>query len=448
MMRRRGWIVLLALALAQPVGADIPRPDRDRQQDRFAEVVEIGPIDSRPPVREAVSRAGAGRLPEGVIVETEVSRLDPVQRDLFLVTQTILDPARQLRGVEVHRPEGVGFDVRPLSVAQDTVEIDGRQVHRRHYRWAVQALRAGEQVLAYSRIDFDLIGLAQSRFAWIPAARRLEVVPLPPHLPEYLPVTPSLTVQDRGVGALTAGEPGAWRLRVSGRGLSAEAVRRMLTEQLVAPAGLRLGEPEVREVDPGDEAAELVSGWDVRIPLLPSAEAGDDARREARLPALRLPYLRPVAGGDWPVELAWTTTEPRSIRWQVPVAERRLAALLGAVPWVIAALVGAGALWRGGGRLLRWRRARTDWRAARRRLLAAEDLWALRRDLQEVLAGLPEPISPLGQSRLVAREAPTAFIEAVAELDRSCFAAARSDGLPVEALRGRLADTLPPSWFR
>jgi hypothetical protein len=449
MTPRQGSGVLLALLLAAGnVGADIPRPEGDRGLDRLAEPVELGPIDPRPPVRQAVSRDGAGRLPEGVIVETEVGRLDPLQRDLFLVSQTILDPERQLRGLQVHRPEGVGFDVRPLSVTQESVEIDGRQVPRWHYRWAVQALRAGEQVLAFSRIDFDLVGLAQSRFAWVPVARRLEVAPLPPHLPEYLPVTDSLRVQDQGVADLVAGEPGVWRLQVGARGLSAEALRRMLADQLVAPPGLRLEEPEVRKAVAANEGDGLVSVWEVRIPLLPGAEAGDVARREARLPALRLAYLRPGAAGDWPVKLAWTTVESRTVAWQAPLAERRLAALLSAWPWLVVALVAAGALWMGGGRLLRWRRARADWRAARRRLLAAEDPRHLRRELQARLAGLPEPIVPLQRSRLVAREAPEAFVEAVAALDRACFAAHRAPVPALDELRDRLSRTLPRRWFR
>ena len=298
----RTLLVLFALAWTLPSLADIPRPDRDRESDRFAESVEIGPIQPLPPIKAVVSREGAGRLPEGVIVETEVSRLEPIQRDQFVVTQTIIDPARRLRGMEVHRPEGEGLDARPLSVSEDTVEIDGRQVPRRHYRWAVQALRPGDLILRFARIEFDLVGLAQSRFAWVPVARQLEAVALPPHLPEYLPVTPALTVQNRGVGSLVAGEPGSWRLRISGRGLSAAAVERMLDAQLVAPPGLRLERASVREIEPTGEDVELISAWQVSIPVLPAAEATPDGRREARLPALRLPFLRPGGDGEWPAD--------------------------------------------------------------------------------------------------------------------------------------------------
>jgi len=446
----RAFVLMLALAWALSATADIPRPDRDRERDRFAESVEFGPIQPLAPVAETVSREGAGRLPEGVIVETEVTRLAPIQRDRFVVTQTILDPARRLRGMEVHRPEGEGLDARPLSVTEGTVEIDGRQVPRRHYRWAVQALRPGELILRFARIEFDLVGLAQSRFAWIPVARRLEAAALPPHLPEYLPVTPVLTLQNEGVGPLTAGEPGAWRLRISGRGLSAEAVERMLAAQLVAPPGLRLEPPSIREVDPGGDDAELVSAWQVSIPLLPATEATADGRREAQLPALRLPYLRPGGDGDWPAELVFATVEPTTVTWQAPVAEQRLAQLRQALPWVLAGLIGLGLLWLAGGRLWRWWRARSAWRAAQARLLSAEGPAELRRRLRETLAALPRPIHPPQRERLVDRGAPAAFLTALAELDRLCFAgdAVESAERSFAGVRAGLAESLPARWFR
>ena len=446
----RALLVLFAVAWTLPSGADIPRPDRDRESDRFAESVELGPIQPLAPVEAAVSRDGAGRLPEGVIVETEVTRLEPIQRDRFVVTQTIIDPARRLRGMEVHRPEGDGLDARPLSVTEDTVEIDGRQVPRRHYRWAVQALRPGELILRFARIEFDLVGLAQSRFAWIPVARQIEAVALPPHLPEYLPLTPELSVENEGVGSLVAGEPGAWRLRVSGRGLSAEALERMLAAQLVAPSGLRLESPAIREVDPAGGDVELISAWQVSIPLLPTAEASADGRREARLPSLRLPYLRPGGGGDWLAELAFATIEPTTVTWDAPVAEQRWTALRQALPWALVGLLGLVFIWLAGRRLWRGWQARAAWLAARTRLLEAEGPADLRRRLQAMLAALPQPIHPLQRERLVERGAPEAFLNALADLDRLCFAgdADGSTDRSFDDVRAALTESLPRRWFR
>ena len=449
-------LLLGLVAIARPLWADIPLPKADRETDRFAEVVELGPIEPLPPIARLTSEAGAGRLPEGVIVTTEVSRLEPVQRQIFLVTQTILDPARQLRDVEVHRPEGEGIDARPLAVTRDTVDIDGRLVDRRHYRWAVQALRGGELRLRFSRIDFEVVGRAQSEYAFVPVARRLEVVELPAHLPAYLPVTPGLVIEQVGVDPLVAGEPGGWHFRVRGEGLSAAALSRLIEAQLVAPPGLRLGMPAIHALS--EEAAEPPAGeepvsalartWQVDISLLPSVDGGADGRREARLPALRLPYVDPHASEPG-AGLAYTRLAERSVAWEAEPAERRLAALWAALPWVLAGLVvmvGSGLGGRWGWR--RWRVWRA-WRSARVRLSSAGEPEALRRQLLAELDSLPMPVRPVSRERLARRGAPEAWLAALASLESWCFDPERhpqSDEF--EAVRQVLAAKLPRRWFR
>ena len=449
--------VLLGLVVvARPLWADIPLPKADRETGRFAEVVELGPIEPLPPVARATSRAGAGRVPEGVIVTTEVGLLEPVQRQIFLVTQTILDPARQLRDVEVHRPEGEGIDVRPLEVTRDTVEIDGRIVDRRHYRWAVQALRGGELRLRFSRIDFEVVGSAQSEFAFVPVARRLDVRELPAHLPSYLPVTPGLVIEQAGVAELVAGEPGRWRFRVRGEGLSAEALSRLIDVQLIAPPGLRLGRAAIHAL--ADEAAEPLAGekrvsalattWQVDISLLPSVDGGVDGRREARLPALRLPYIDP--GLTEPgTELAYTRLDAQAVVWEAEPKTRRLAALWADLPWLLAGLavvVALGMAGRWG--WLRWQ-AWLAWRSASTRLLACDEVTKLRRQLLAELDALPRPVRPITRERLAGLGAPDAWLAALASLESWCFAPERCPPpAEFEATREVLATKLPRRWYR
>ncbi len=447
--------VLLALLLSAPVAADIPRPDRDRDRDGLAEQVELGPIDPLSAIAERVSRDGAGRLPRGVIVETEVAAIEPVQRETFLVTQTILDPSRQLRGVEVHRPSGPAVDARVLEAGQDTVEIEGRRVNRRYYRWAVQALRPGEVTLEFARIEFDVVGVAQTEYAWLPVARRLEVTRLPAHWPEYLPVSSELSLTQPEVTELVAGEPGEWRFDVIGEGLSAKAIERLLRAGLTAPAGLRMDEPSIRRApdqSPAEDKGPLADVWEVRLSLLPSTEGGADGNREARLPAVTVPYVDPRAveasTETAAVELEYTGLDERTVTWQAEPAERRLAALRAALPWAAAALLAlvvAGLI----GRIaLRWLRAHRDWRRARRELLTAADVDALRERLARRLAALPRPMSNPTRSELAARGAPGEWIEARATLDRLRFASEPGDEDAFRAARATLAESLPPHWFR
>ncbi len=455
--RRFLLLALVGLTLiAAPVRADIPLPKPDRETDRFAEVVELGAIEPLLPVARVSSQAGAGRLPEGVIVTTEVSRLEPVQRQVFLVTQTILDPARQLREVEVHRPEGEGIDARPLAVTRDTVEIDGRLADRRHYRWAAQALRGGDLRLRFSRIDFEVVGSAQSEYAFVPVARRLEVVELPAHLPSYLPVTPGLIVEQAEIGPLVAGEPGSWRFRVRGEGLSEEALSRLIGAQLVAPPGLRLGTLDIHALSSESAASSavaervspLAATWQVNISLLPSVDGGADGRRQAQLPALRLPYLDPRA--DEPgTELAYARLAAEQVVWEAEPATRRLAALWVALPWFLVGVIGAlglGLAGRWGWR--RWQCQRA-WRAARGRLRATDGAVALRRQLLLELNTLPDPVRPMTRERLARRGAPQAWLAALASLESWCFDPRRSPDLAeFEAVRQVLAAQLPTRWFR
>ncbi|WP_372591758.1 hypothetical protein [Guyparkeria sp.] len=442
--------VLLALGGSLPAIADIPRPDRDGERGGFAERVELGPIEPLPAITEPVSREGAGRPPRGVIVETEVTAMDPVQRETFLVTQTILDPARQLRGVEVHRPEGRGVDTQVLGVTQDTVEIDGRRVVRRHYRWAVQALRGGEVTLEFQRIDFDVVGRAQSEFAWVPVARRLAVEPLPAHLPEYLPVTPELELRDTQIGELVAGEPGEWRFVVVGEGLSEKALEQLLRAQLIAPTGLRIDEPSIR-LAPDQARAEsmgaLADAWEVRFSILPAVTGGGDGAREARLPAVDLPYIDPTV--DKPgTAIDYARSEAQTVRWQAEPAEQRLDAIRAALPWVLAGLAGLvllGLIARAG---FRWWSARRDWRRAQQELRSAAGPQALRERLSRVLAGLPQPMVSPVRSALLARGAPTEWLEARSTLEHLRFAGDGADEDTFRASRETLARSLPAGWFR
>ena len=448
--------VLLGLvAMTRPLWADIPLPKADRETDRFAEVVELGPIEPLPPVARVTSRVGAGRLPDGVIVTTEVGRLEPVQRQTFLVTQTILDPARQLRDVEVHRPEGEGIDARPLAVTRDTVEIDGRLVDRRHYRWAVQALRGGELRLRFSRIDFEVVGRAQSEYAFVPVARRLEVRELPAHLPSYLPVTPGLVIEQAGVSPLIAGEPGNWHFRVRGEDLSAEGLSRLIDAQLVAPPGLRLGTPAIHalpdEAGPAagaESVSPLATTWQVDISLLPSVDGGVDGRREARLPALRFPYIDPRVAEPGE-ELADTRLDARPVVWEAEPTTLRLAALRAALPWLLAGLVAvvglaAAARW-GWRRWQSWRR----WRSARQRLLACDTAASLRAQLLAELDALPAPVRPVTRERLARRGAADAWLADLDSLESWCFDPERRPSPDAfAAARQGLAANLPRSWFR
>lgn len=373
------------------------------------------PIVPLPPTEDLVSASGAGELPEGVTVETDIAPTAGglLVRAPFLVTLTILDRTRSLTDHSLHRPHGDAFVTRRISIDQKLVNLNGRLVNRYVYRFAVTPLQPGSAVLSFAEMTFRTVGSGETPYTFMPVARQLSIRPLPGYWPEYLPVAPKLSIQADALPPLSAGQPVDWHLRVTGEGLTEQALQKMLDEQLLSPAHLRVGTPEIRLATdtpvPADDR--LAETYSIRIPLLP-APAGQDTT-EAKLPDLRLPYLdsRAVEPGQ---QLRYATLAPQTLHW-APSTGQRVLGGIGYWWWrtgVMLLLLYAGAY---GIRDLRRRwTIRQHYRAAQARLAACADPQALLRTLRQE-TGLPS----LG--RMIDQAPNPRFMAAVKALDRLCY---------------------------
>lgn len=388
----------------QPKAITPPEPPKDP-----------GPITPLLPTADLVSEAGAGQLPEGVSVTTTVTPPPAgiLLRAPFLVTLTILDKARSLADYGLHRPHGDAFVTRRISIDQKLVTLDGRLVNRYVYRFAVTPLQPGPAVLSFAEMTFRTVGDSQTRYAFMPVARNLTIRPLPAFWPEYLPVAPDLVIQATPLPELTSGQPVDWHLKVTGEGLTEQALLKILGEQLISPTGLRLGEPEIRLATdapiPSDDP--LAETFSIRIPLLPDP-AGQDAIG-ARLPELRLPFIdsRATEPGQ---ALSYSVLPAQAIHWTPPM--RAQVAQMARYWWwrillILAILYAAGHGVRDLSRRLSVRRRR---RHAQARLAQAPDPHTLLVDLRQI-TGLPT-------LRQMIDAAPNPrFMAALRTLDRLCY---------------------------
>lgn len=436
---------IMASTLPQAQAFDIPTPANQPQARPPTEPPkDLGPITPLPPTADLVSEAGAGQLPEGVSVMTEVAPPPPaglLLRAPFLVTLTILDKTRSLTDHTLHRPHGDAFVTRRISIDQKLVTLDGRLVNRYVYRFAVTPLQPGPVVLSFAEMTFRTVGGSQTRYAFMPVARNLTIRPLPSFWPEYLPVAPDLSIRAVPLPELTSGQPVDWHLKVTGEGLTEQALLKILGEQLVSPPSLKLGTPEIRLATdapiPSDDP--LAETFSIRIPLLPAPSGQDSV--EARLPELRLPYIDSRAT-DPGLKLSYSVLPAQIIHWTPPVGAQLVEL---ARHWWWRILVILGVLYVGAYGLrdfVRRLTVRRRHRQAQTRLALCPAPHTLLRELRQITGQ-----STVGQMIGVAPN--PRFMTALNALDRLCYhtPGAHEAEAGFEEIRTELVRWLPLIFF-
>ncbi len=416
-----GLGVALGGALGTAWAFDIPTPQNQPQTvgtTSFGTPQPFAPVHPLAPTTALDSTDGAGQLPQGVSVRTEIT-VPPqglLQRAPFLVTLTVIDRTKNIASLTLHRPFGARITTRRISISQGLETVDGRLANVRVYRFAVTALSGGIIPLEFAEMTFQMVGEPTSNDAFIPVARSLSVRPLPAFWPESIPVTPPLRLVQMPLPPLYAGEPVDWQLRVTGRGLTEHALAEMLDEQLIGSEALALGAAEVRlsPNDPVPADDPLAQTFDIRIPLLPAPESQNATSGE--LPALRLPYIN--SHEEEPgAALSAAKLPTQTLNWQ-PTARAQLLQAAAFWGWRLAlalvALYALGFALRDGSRRVAQRRRHS---AAQRRLAQCPSPQAA----LDVLRALTGEATTQG---MMARAPNPCFMAALHSLDAACFAAA------------------------
>lgn len=404
-----------------------------------------GPLTPLPATTEGQTQAGAGHLPEGVTVTTDIRPAPAglLVRAPFLVTLTVIDKQRSVAAFTLHRPYGDAIVTRRISIDQKLVNQDGRLVNQSVYRFAVTPLQPGTIELQFAEMTFRAVGDAQSHYAFIPVARSLTVRPLPEFWPEYLPVTPGLSVEAADLPPLAAGQPVEWTLTVRGEGLTEQSLQKLLSQQMISPPSLRLGTPDIRlsPTDPVPATDPLAETFDVRIPLLPDPQG--QAVAQAQLPALRLPFIDSRAAQPG-AHLSEVLLPARLVHWTLP-AHTGWREWLRHWWWRILLLLamaygGIYALRDIGQRLATRRRHQQ----AKRRIAQIDDAGAL-------LGALKEITGQATIGAMIARAPNPRFMTALQALEALCYRDPRATGAEgtadFNAVRDEIARWLPPVFF-
>lgn len=327
-LRRAMASVLIGLSMTAQlaVAFDIPTPQNQPQTINttpFGTPQDFGPVTPLAPTSEIDSTAGAGHLPAGVSVRTQITEPPHgfLQRAPFLVTLTITDRDKSIASLTLHRPHGAHIATRRIDINQQLVSVDGRSAIVRVYRFAVTPLSAGAITLDFAEMTFREVGDAASRYAYIPVARILDVRPLPAFWPTYLPVTPALRITEEPLPKLAAGQPVNWVLHISGDDLSTYALLKMLNAQLVGTAALGVGRARIPRPPEAARASTDVLGqtFEVHITLLPDPEG--QGVTQGVLPALRLPYID-SRRADPGKALSEAILPARTVHWSAPAGQR------------------------------------------------------------------------------------------------------------------------------
>ncbi|MHB8920902.1 MAG: hypothetical protein ACYC3A_09810 [Halothiobacillus sp.] len=402
---------------------DIPTPQNQPKAlntTPFGTQKDFGPVMPLAPITELDSRIGAGHLPEGVDVRSEI-RQPPngfLLRAPVLVILTITDKNKRIASLTLHRPYGDSVEARRIGITQRLESVDGRMANVSVYQFAVTPLSAGELTLKFAEMTFREVGDASTQYAFIPVARTLGVRPLPGFWPEYLPVTPTLSISEKPLPKLAAGQPVDWRLQITGRGLTEHALHLMLDEQLMGSAALGIGKVEIRLSPtapiPTDDA--LAQTFDIRIPILPDPQ--DQNATEGSLPALRLAYINsdsPLPDSFLPgQQLSQANLAAQTVHWPTP-PRARAAQILKTWWWrglLLAALAyGAGFVLREG-----WIRLNR-----RRRHRAAQAELALCANPEACLQALRRITGEATIGGIIKRAPNPRLMAALHELDAACY---------------------------
>ncbi|OYV27050.1 MAG: hypothetical protein B7Z82_06640 [Halothiobacillus sp. 20-54-6] len=423
---------------------DIPTPQNQPKvlnTTPFGTVKDFGPITPLAPITDMNSPLGAGHLPDGVEVRTVIT---PSQQGFltqapFLVTLTITDKNKSIASLTLHRPYGDSIDTRRISIAQRLESIDGRMANVRVYQFAVSPLSAGALELKFAEMTFREVGDASTNYAFIPVARSLTVRPLPGFWPEYVPVSPALTITQAPLPSLVAGQPVDWRLQVSGRGLTEHALKQIFDEQLLGDSALALGDAEIRlsptQPVPRDDV--LAQTFDIRIPILPDPQ-GQNAIK-GRLPALRLPFIDSHSAEPGRT-LRFAELPTQSVKWPAPASARAWQALR---YWWWRALVGTLLLYGLGFALTDvWRRM-----ARRQRHHTAQQKLSLCQTPLEMVHALREVTGESSINGMIHRAPNPRFMAALRALDAACYALEPTPPHDWENTQQELARWLPRTFF-
>ncbi|MBZ0095708.1 MAG: BatD family protein [Sulfuricella sp.] len=181
-------------------------------------IIDAGGKRTRPlPIRVSESGFGVSK----VMVRSGVEG-DAVQhRESLLFVDVYHDGGPLFR---MPKAEGAGFQLRPLRDSQRQETVAGERYTVTRFAWGITPLRPGSAGVRFSPLDASKFG---ARLRYPVPALYVNAAPVPGYLPVHVPVG-SLNVESNAPMHAKVGRPEQWTLKISGRGLSPEGLRKQL----------------------------------------------------------------------------------------------------------------------------------------------------------------------------------------------------------------------------
>lgn len=241
-------------------------------------IIDAGGKRTRPlPIRVSESGFGAPK----VMVRSGVEGDTVQRRESLLFVDVYHDGVPLFRTPKV---EGAGFHLRPLPDSLRQENVAGERYTVTRFAWGMTPLRPGYTGVRFSSLDASKFG---ERLRYPVPALYVHAAPVPGYLPVHVPVGP-LKVASNAPMHAKVGRPEQWILKISGRGLSPEGLRKQL--------GRFQGTPQLhfypQQMELVANAGEIPLGQTlvVTIPFR-ALEQGS-----LKLPEVRIPYYDPATG--------------------------------------------------------------------------------------------------------------------------------------------------------
>lgn len=208
----------------------------------------------------------------------------PRVRQTTLLRLTIYDDG-DVQWAPIQLPDVGGLYIARISATQRQEIVRGVQQTVHRYVWHVTPLRAGDWTVRFPLLSADSFGTV---LRYPGPAVHFHAARVPAYLPVYVPIGP-VTLRERSLPAkIPVRRPVNWTLTVTGDGLSAWSIARLLGP-IGGNSAVRFYPPSiVREKQTGSPG--LRGTWRVTVPFR--------LLRDGRIvfPSLALAYFDPVSG--------------------------------------------------------------------------------------------------------------------------------------------------------
>lgn len=246
----------------------------------------------------------SGRQTQQVIFKTAIDTTRPVVRQAFtLVLEIYDDGSRQWSAPQ--ELVATGLYQRRLAETQREENSSGIRYTIHRYAWSMMPLRDGNLKISFPILDAFKFG-EQLRYPIAPVKTVAESVPA--YLPVYVPIGKPEVILEPLPDELALNRPVNWVLSVSGSGISAEGISKLLSA-LPSNDSIRFYPLEI-SADANLRATTATQLFRVTLPWVPLRTG------KLTMPVINLPYYDPERGIMQSVLLPGATVEVFDPLWQ------------------------------------------------------------------------------------------------------------------------------------